>query len=302
MKNLLIITVLLASLSSFAQEKKTTAVAPEVKMMPLSTGITVEYAEQGDKEGTPVILLHGICDSWRSFETVLPHLPKNIRAFALSQRGHGGSDKPMEGYDAKNFAEDISAFLTQQKLDQAVIVGHSMGGVVAQEFASRYPHMVKALVILASDACSRNNKGMPEFYQEAMNLKGNLDREFMVEFQKACLKRSIDEKYFNTLVDENMKVPVRVFQGAFTGIMSTDYREAFRNFNKPVMIVWGEDDAFFHREGQQVLQASFNNEKFYSYSGHGHGLHWESPERFAADLVAFISGNDSSPETQPAER
>jgi non-heme chloroperoxidase len=292
MKHLLSITVLLASLSSFAQETKSVAISHEVRLVKLPTGVTLEYVEQGDKDGTPVVFLHGITDSWRSFETVLPHLPKNIRAFAISQRGHGGSEKPLTAYDAKTFADDVAAFLAQHKLSEAVIVGHSMGGVVAQDFASRYPQMVKSLVVLASDACLRNNKGMPEFYQDVLKMTGELERPFMVEFQQACLKKPIDQDYFNRLVDENMKVPLRVFQAAFTGLMSADYREAFRDFNKPVMIVWGEDDAFFHRPGQQELHAAFKNEKLYTYSDHGHGLHWESPERFANDLVTFLSEND----------
>lgn len=289
MKHLLSIVMLLASFNSIAQDINSSEVPHEVRLIKLSTGVTLEYVEQGDKQGVPVILLHGITDSWRSFETVLPHLPKTFRAFAISQRGHGGSDKPMTGYEAKNFAEDVAAFLNEHQLNHAVVVGHSMGGVVAQEFASRYPQMVRSLVILASDACLRNNKGMPEFYQEVLKMKGELDRPFMIEFQKACLKKPIDENYFNTLVDENMKVPLRVFQAAFTGLMSTDYRKAYGNFDKPVSIFWGEDDAFFHRQGQLDLQAAFNNEKLFTYSGHGHGLHWESPERFANDLVTIIS-------------
>jgi alpha-beta hydrolase superfamily lysophospholipase len=56
--------------------------------------------------GVPVILLHGITDSWRSFEPVLPHLPASIRAFALSQRGHGDSERPAAGYHPRDFAAD----------------------------------------------------------------------------------------------------------------------------------------------------------------------------------------------------
>ena len=64
------------------------------KTIVLPTGVTLPYVEQGDPDGVPVILLHGVTDSWRSFEPVLPHLPPSIRAFALTQRGHGDADRP----------------------------------------------------------------------------------------------------------------------------------------------------------------------------------------------------------------
>jgi pimeloyl-ACP methyl ester carboxylesterase len=77
---------------------------PAVKSAALSTGVTLPYVEQGDPAGTPVVLLHGITDSWRSFEPVLPYLPDSIRAFALTQRGHGDADRPAAAYHPRHLA------------------------------------------------------------------------------------------------------------------------------------------------------------------------------------------------------
>src|SRR5574341_1389047 len=104
------------------------------KRVKLSTGVELPYVEQGDRAGVPVIFLHGITDSWRSFERVLPHLPKSIHALALSQRGHGDADRPVAGYQPQNFAADVAAFIEALKLGPAVIAGHSMGSTIAQRF------------------------------------------------------------------------------------------------------------------------------------------------------------------------
>ena len=101
----------------------------------LSTGVTLRYVEHGDQRGIPVVLLHGITDSWRSFEAVLPHLPPFIRAFALTQRGHGDTHRPASGYRTRDFAADIVAFLDAMNVRSAVIVGHSMGTTTALRFA-----------------------------------------------------------------------------------------------------------------------------------------------------------------------
>lgn len=66
----------------------------------LSTGMRIEYVEQGQAaaDGVPAIFLHGVTDSWRSFEVVLPLLPPSLHALVLSQRGHGDSSRPTSGY------------------------------------------------------------------------------------------------------------------------------------------------------------------------------------------------------------
>ena len=83
----------------------------EIQTAELATGVTLEYTEQGDPSGVPVLLLHGLSDSRRSFERVLPHLPASIRALAVTQRGHGDSGKPESGYTADDFAADAAAFM-----------------------------------------------------------------------------------------------------------------------------------------------------------------------------------------------
>ncbi|MEO7221945.1 MAG: alpha/beta fold hydrolase, partial [Devosia sp.] len=72
------------------------ALAPMTVSLP--SGVTLTYVDQGDREAPVVVLLHGLTDSWRSFERVLRHMPASVRAVAVSQRGHGDSDKPEGGY------------------------------------------------------------------------------------------------------------------------------------------------------------------------------------------------------------
>lgn len=81
-----------------------------IKSIALPTGVALPYVEHGDPSGIPVIFLHGVTDSWRSFESVLPLLSPSIHAFALSQCGHGNATRPMTGYSFRDFAMDVVAF------------------------------------------------------------------------------------------------------------------------------------------------------------------------------------------------
>src|SRR5688572_21082546 len=131
-----------------------------VKTINLSTGVKLEYIEQGDPNGVPVILLHGFPDSWRSYEQVIGYLPKSLHVFAISQRGHGNSDKPTAGYFPKDFAADIAAFIKAHKLPPAVIVGHSMGASITQQFVVKYPELVLGFVLEGAMASFDDKKDL----------------------------------------------------------------------------------------------------------------------------------------------
>jgi non-heme chloroperoxidase len=258
-----------------------------VKEINLSTGVRLQYAEQGDLNGIPVIFLHGITDSWHSFESVLSHLPSSVHAFALSQRGHGDSERPLNGYTPRHFAADVAAFIKQKKLNKVFVAGHSMGGVHVQQFVLDYPELTKGVVIINSDPVIKSNPGMPEFYQEVMKMGETISWAFMNDFQKATLSKPIDSAYYKLLVDEGTKVPARVFKSALTGLLDVDFSERLNEINVPVLLFWGNKDAFFHFKGQEILLNNIKNARLLVYNT-GHALHWEEPEMFADDLLHFI--------------
>jgi pimeloyl-ACP methyl ester carboxylesterase len=302
MKKLIIVVVLVAlatSIRPFAQNinriisKELFEITflnpqPVVKTINLPGRVRLEYAEQGNATGTPVIFLHGITDSWHSFESVLANLPSSIHAFAISQRGHGDSERPLQNYAPKDFAADIAEFIKQKNLEGAFIVGHSMGGVNGQQFAIDYPELTKGLVIIDSDPTFKNNPGMPEFYQEVLKLEGAIDRKFMDDFQRATLADPIDSTYYNLLVDEGIKVPSSVFKAALEGLMQVDFTEQLKQIDAPAVIFWGNKDAFCIYKGQEILVNNIKNSRLIIYGNTGHALHWEEPKRFSEDLVNFI--------------
>ena len=83
---------------------------PLLKSIELPTGVVLPYAEHGHPRGVPVLLLHGVTDSWRSFETVLALLPPDVHAFAVTLRGHARASQPPTGYLYADLAADVAAF------------------------------------------------------------------------------------------------------------------------------------------------------------------------------------------------
>jgi non-heme chloroperoxidase len=263
--------------------------AMTVARLDLATGVTLEYVEQGRPDGTPVLLLHGVTDSWRSFETVLPHLPASIRAFAITQRGHGGSSKPDGGYAYADFAADIAAFLDARGLASATIVGHSMGGLVAQRVAYAYPARVRGLVLLGTFAGLKGHAGVQAMWDDALaNLTDPVDPAFAREFQESTLARPLPPGQLDMFVGESLQVPARVWRAAFRGFLDNDVTTGGR-ITAPALVVWADQDAFADRSERDRLAASIPGATVIDYAGHGHAMHWEDPARVAADIVRFAA-------------
>lgn len=266
----------------------TTITSYGVKTIELPNRVKLQYVEQGDSSGVPVILLHGITDSWRSFEPVLPHLSASVRAFAVSQRGHGDSERPAAGYHPRDFAADVAAFMDALNLNRAVIAGHSMGSHIAKRFAMDYPDRALGLVLMAAFFDFRSNPGVAEFQGAVATLTDPIDPAFALDFQQSTLAQPIPQTYLDAVVRESLKVPARVWRDALEGLLKDDHSGELGKIKTPTLIVWGDQDVFCPRGDQDALAEAIAGSKLLVYRGAGHALHWEEPERFAADLVAFI--------------
>jgi non-heme chloroperoxidase len=262
----------------------------EKKFVPLTTGVRMEYVERGPADGLPVVFLHGITDSWRSFEHVLPLLPTHVRAFALSARGHGDSSRPAEGYELADMAGDVRAFLDAIPLPRVVLVGHSMGSLVAQRFAVDHPERVAALALVGAFETLFRDPGVTELVQSTiLALTDPIAADFAREWQRSSLAGPMDAGHLDAVVAETLKVPAHVWHQAFTALIRTpDFSAGLRRLTAPSLVVWGDQDAYAPRERQDRLMAALPSARLVVHEGVGHAPHWENPARFTADLVTLL--------------
>jgi pimeloyl-ACP methyl ester carboxylesterase len=190
-----------------------------------------------------MLLLHGFTDSWRSFERVLSYLPTSIHAFALTQRGHGDADRPTGGFRTRDFAADVAAFVHATGLGPTVIVGHSMGSTHAQRFAIDHPEHTLGLVLAGAFTAYRNNPVVVEFWESGVSqLTEPIDPDFVRVFQESTLAQAIPQVFLNTVVQESLKVPARVWREVFEGFLEDDCAAELGKIKVPPLILWGARD------------------------------------------------------------
>jgi pimeloyl-ACP methyl ester carboxylesterase len=265
------------------------AVTPVPRLVKLPSGLSLSYVEQGSGQGPAIVLLHGLTDSWRSFAGVLPHLPASIRSIAVSQRGHGDSDKPDNGYRIGDFASDLAELFGCLGLASAVVVGHSSHGLVAQRFAIDYPELTDGIVLESSFATLRGNRNLRDLVATSIaTLKDPIDRDFVRKFQEGTFLKSVPKSFIDMAVAETLKVPAHVWRAAFAGLLEEDHSSELGAIAAPTLLIWGDRDAIVMRDRQDQLLSGIGGSEIAIYEGVGHSPHWEEPERFAADLVRFL--------------
>lgn len=225
----------------------------------LESGLQLECADQGSESDPVILLVPGPTDSWRSYQPILDRLPPDVRAVAVTQRGHGDSDKPETGYRVEDFAADVAPLLDALGVDRAVLAGHSGSCLVVRRVALDHPERVTGLI-------------SPDFAQS-----------FVIETSSD----DVAPELLDQLVTELLKVPARVWQAMFKDLLQYDDLAELTQITAPTLLLWGDNDALVSRKMQDQMASRIPNAKLLVYPGVGHTPRWDDPSRFSHDVVAF---------------
>jgi len=259
-----------------------------VSRVTLASGLTLSCAQQGDPVDPALLLLPGPTDSWRSYQPVLDHLPRETCAISVSQRGHGESDKPDAGYGVEDYAADVVRLLDALGIDRAVLAGHSGSCLVARRVALDRPDRVAGLFLEASPTTLRDD---PHLVGPVKSVVSGLEDPITPHFARSFITQTSSEgiapDLIDLLVEEVLKVPARVWQRTFSGLLEYDDLNELGRIDAPTLLVWGDADAVVSRSMQDHLARSIPHADLLVYHGVGHTPRWEEPMRFSRDLAAF---------------
>jgi pimeloyl-ACP methyl ester carboxylesterase len=262
--------------------------APVPTTVRLSNQLTLSFVDVGERRAKDaLILLPGMSDSWRSYELVLSRLPSSIRTIAISQRGHGDSDKPPSNYAVRDFEADLVALLDVLGLRRVVVAGHSSASMVARRFALDHPERTAGLVLEGSFVALAGLVG-GDVEARFAALTDPMPREFVRNFAAGTFARPPPAVFVDAMVDESLKVPARVWRETFASLAAYNDSRELAALRTPTLIVWGNRDAIINRDATDTLARSIQSSELLVYDDVGHTPHWEDPQRFSRDVAAFV--------------
>jgi pimeloyl-ACP methyl ester carboxylesterase len=215
-------------------------------------------------------------------------MPSDLRSIAVSQRGHGDSSKPEQGYRIEDFAGDVPRLLDALHIERAVLVGHSGSCLTTRRVALDHPERVAGLVLEASPTTLKGNPALQGVVDSVVApLQDPIDLDFARSWVLDTSAENLDATLADELVAEVLKVPARVWREMFASLMSYDDTPNIHCIMPPTLLIWGDADRLVDRGMQDGLLRSLPDARLIVYPGVGHTPRWEKPDRFSSDVVAF---------------
>ena len=258
-------------------------------------GVKLNYEVAG--QGEAVIFLHGYTGSAQDWGNQVPALSPKYRVFALDNRGHGKSSAPSkkEEYSMPVFADDVFSLLKMLGIKKCCLVGHSLGGFIALQFALKYQDILTALVLVDTSS--------GQFYRDAnfAQLRQKLDElartqgmAAAFEYDAANNPQRIERFRNHPELREvsRRKVLVTSVEGYIYAARAIGKWQPvtprLSEIKVPTLIYWGDGDLPF-TEPARVLKKGIAGSELVTVKGVGHSPHEEAPDVFNEELLKFLS-------------
>jgi pimeloyl-ACP methyl ester carboxylesterase len=261
-----------------------------------TNGVEIYYETHGD--GQPMVFLsETACDGevWKIYQ--VPEFSRDHRVIIHDYRGTGRSGKPSVDYTTKMFCEDLVGLMDHLKADNAIVIGHSMGGRVAQLLALDYPQKVKKLVLASTGSHYPRTKGLPlKICQEMIEWgyeKYERDHSILVGFTDEFAKRHADRVEHYLKVRMSNLCPVEFYLRHLMARQSHDTSERLKNIKVPTLILVGEDDRnvtseINHRTSSEILASGIPNSKLVILPNERHSYFFANPDAAHKVIREFL--------------
>ena len=251
-------------------------------------GITIHYAFEGPRQEVPLVFVNALGTDLRIWDRVVLHLTDRHPVLRFDKRGHGLSDCPPAPYTIHDFSTDLLGLLDQLEISQAILVGISVGGMIALDFAACWPELVHSMVLCDTAPVI----GTADLWNDRIDKLRERGMEFMAEtilarwFAPAFKERSpaAYRGYYNMLT----RTPVEGYTGTCEAIRDADLTEATGTIGANTLILCGTEDVSTPPDLVRELVELMPNAEFQEIPGAGHSTCIEQPGAVAKQIERFL--------------
>lgn len=279
-----VLLILLCAPQCHAQEAQKSPQA--IDRFAMVFGAKIHYVDVGS--GPPVVLLHGLADDISVWASIIPALAAKHRVIALDQLGFGGSDKPLLNYRVSTLVDFLDGFLTELKIDRASLVGNSLGGWVAADFALKHPNRIERLVLSDAPGYAAVPKSMGSRALSALRLASRDDIRYLgpLTFHDKRFYENVDLAFKQRVAVGDSYTVGQILDSVIRGEDVLDNRLAA--INQPTLIVWGREDKLIPLSFGERFHREIKASRLCIIDSCGHMPHLECPEKFNAALIQFL--------------
>jgi pimeloyl-ACP methyl ester carboxylesterase len=262
--------------------------------------------------GPVILLIHGIGDNSTTWSTVQTKLAQRFTVIAPDLLGHGRSDKPRADYSVAAYANGMRDLLSVLDIDRVTVVGHSLGGGVAMQFAYQFPQLVDRLILVGAGGVTKDVNialrwaSLPVLGSEALALL----RLPMVLPALQVLGRVAGTLFGSTGLGRDLPDVLRILadlpeptaSSAFArtlravvdwrGQVVTMLDRCYLTQSVPVQLIWGTRDSVIPVSHAQMAHAAMPGSRLEVFEGSGHFPFHDDPDHFVEVMERFIDSTE----------
>jgi pimeloyl-ACP methyl ester carboxylesterase len=261
--------------------------------------------------GPAILLIHGIGDNSTTWSTVQSKLAQRFTVIAPDLLGHGRSDKPRADYSVAAYANGMRDLLSVLDIDRVTVVGHSLGGGVAMQFAYQFPQLVERLILVGAGGVTKDVNIALRVASLPMGSEAlALLRLPLVLPAMQVVGRVAGTMFGSTGLGRDLPDVLRILadlpeptaSSAFArtlravvdwrGQVVTMLDRCYLTQSVPVQLIWGSADSVIPVSHAQMAHAAMPGSQLEIFDGSGHFPFHDDPDRFVEVLEQFISSTE----------
>ncbi|WP_455198543.1 alpha/beta fold hydrolase [Kaarinaea lacus] len=243
--------------------------------------------------GTPVVLLHGLLGSSSNWHSIARQLSENYPVLVPDLRNHGQSPhgEPM---DYQAMCDDLTGLLEDLGYGEVILVGHSMGGKLAMEFALQYPQRVKILVIVDTAPVRYSYDfadifaGLRAVKVSQVKQRGDADRQMAEHISESAIRQFLLQNLVRSDKGWQWRIDLGLLQAAIPSIQAPPPSLENGRYNGPVLVIHGEMSDYVQDSSHALFRQHFPAVVFNGIADAGHWVYAEQPLAFMKALKDFL--------------
>ena len=253
-----------------------------------TNGIETNYVIEG--EGPWLTMSHSLACNLSMWDEQAKLLAGKFKVLRYDTRGHGGSSAPPGPYTLDQLADDAKALFEGLGIKRTHWVGLSMGGMIGETFALKYPGFFQSMVL--ADTTSRRPPNAAEMWGERVKLAQEKGMDALVD---STLARWFTEPYRQARKDVMERIgadirntPVPGFVGCCQAIAKVDVLDRLKEIDCPALVIVGDEDHGTPPEMARQIHANLRGSKLVVIPSAAHLSNVEQPQAFNDALVSFL--------------
>jgi pimeloyl-ACP methyl ester carboxylesterase len=271
--------------------------------------------------GPVLLLIHGIGDNSTTWSTVHAKLAQRFTVIAPDLLGHGQSDKPRADYSVAAYANGMRDLMSVLDIERATVVGHSLGGGVAMQFAYQFPQLVERLILVGAGGVTKDVNialrvaSLPLGGEALALLRLPLvlpTMQLAGQMAGALLGRTAVGRDLPDVLRILRDLPEPTASSAFTrtlravvdwrGQVVTMLDRCYLTESVPVQLIWGRQDVVIPVEHAHMAHAAMPGSQLEIFENSSHFPFHDDPDRFVELVQRFIDSTQPAPYDQAALR